>query len=142
MKRVRNARELRGSLEEIREKTTDDQFLKIIKKLAFDGFSDLVSYTPFDTGYASSNWRVGINEKDEMIMRPSGSGGSFGASNYGSPAIKIGDVVNLYNNTVYIGALDAGWSRQEPRGMIAPTFQRMSVTAARLTASLSKERVG
>ena len=128
-------------MQDIRDQVTDDKFIAIVKKLAFDGFSDLVSYTPFDTGFASSGWRVGINEKSEMIRYPTGSSGSFGASNYGSPAIRLGDVVNLYNNTSYIGALDAGWSRQEPAGMIAPTFQRMMVTANKLSASLSKERV-
>lgn len=138
MKRVKTARALSHSLKSIAAKETEDDFLIICKKLAFDAFTDLVSYTPFDTGFAQSNWRVGINEKDEVTQMAGATGGSYSVASYGSPNIQFGDVINIYNNTVYIGRLDAGWSKQEPRGMIAPAFQRLTVTATRLARAESR----
>lgn len=141
MKRVKisESRKLK-SLLDLAGKTTEDEFLIIIKKLGFDAFSDLVNLTPYDTGFARGGWRVGINGADETVLHNTGSGVTS-APVFGNPSIKFGDIIHEYNNVAYIKYLDAGWSKQAPAGMIEPTFSRIIVMADRLSTALSKKRM-
>lgn len=141
MKRVKisQPRQLKALLD-IAAKVTEDEFVTVVKKLSFDAFGDLVRLTPYDTGFAQGGWRVGINQTDEMVLYNTGSGPTS-APNFGSPTIKFGDIIHLYNNVAYIGALEGGWSKQAPAGMVEPTWSRMSTMADRLADALSKKRL-
>ncbi len=140
-KRVQGAAELSRELKRLGD-LSDEKFLAVVKKLAFDGFKELVIRTPVDTGFAQSNWRVGINSTDERAIRASATGGVYAPAQYGNPAIEFGDNVHLYNNVVYMKALEQGWSQQAPAGMVEPTYSRLIQVAASLANTLSKERIG
>jgi hypothetical protein len=140
-KRVDSAAELSRELARLGDLAKDDFVEKAVKKLAFDGFTSLVVLTPFDTGFASSLWRVGVNVTQEGAI-PSPSGGVYAPATYGNPSIELGDKVHLYNNTVYIGRLENGWSQQAPQGMVEPTYSRLLAMAQQVTSALSKEAIG
>jgi len=139
-KRVNSAGELSRELARLGD-LSDEKFTQVIKKLAFDGFKELVVRTPVDTGFAQSNWRVGINEAPSASIRPT-VGGFYSPASYGNPTIEFGDSVHLYNNVVYIKRLEQGWSGQAPQGMVEPTYSRLIQVATQLGNALSKERIG
>lgn len=138
---VKGARELSRELARLGS-LSDEKFLAVVKKLSFDGFKELVIRTPVATGFAQSNWRVGINATDEGALRASATGSMYAPAVYGNPAIEIGDVVHLYNNVVYIKRLEEGWSGQAPQGMVQPTYSRLNTIAAQLADYVSRERIG
>lgn len=140
-RRVSSAAELARELARLGDIAEKDFVEKAVKKLAFDGFTSLVVSTPFDTGFASSNWRVGINSNAEGALYNPG-GGNYAPAQYGNPAIELGDKINLFNNTVYIGRLETGWSKQAPAGMVEPTYSRLLAMAQQVTSALSKEVIG
>lgn len=141
MKKVKSAAALSAELNRLGD-LADDKFLAVVKKLAFDGFKELVIRTPVETRFASSNWRVGINATQEGELRATATGGVYAPASYGNPAIELGDIVHLYNNTVYIKRLEQGWSGQAPQGMVEPTYSRLTQAAKMVADSLSKERIG
>jgi hypothetical protein len=84
----------------------------------------LVAVTPVDTTNALSNWVVGLGEPRTAEVDPRGesravSGGAvYSEADRILRTVKAGQTVHLTNNTVYIGRLNAGSSRQAPAGFI------------------------
>lgn len=138
MKRVSNHREL-VSVMDLALKYTEEEMTTIVKKISMDAFSDLLRLTPRDTGYAVSNWRIGINQSDSVVLH-GGSATSYSAPSFGNTNIQFGDNVHIYNNTAYIGLLEDGHSRQAPAGMIEPTAARVRIQLDRLAKAESKRK--
>ena len=90
-------------------------------KIIQEGFSDIVTDTPIDTGYAKSNWFVLFGDSPG-IPAPSKDGGPYRGESQvifdGSGVIKIlrkngfKEGLRFYNPTPYMGVLEYGHSSQ------------------------------
>lgn len=102
----------------------------VVRRAVFEIFIRVVMKTPVDTGYARSNWQVGVNQvpKGTVGERPITPGGKvkinplnvFGKLD--TKSIKAGGVVFIANNVEYIEALEDGHSKQAPSGMVKITM--------------------
>lgn len=138
MKKVTSGSQMVGLLQ-LARKTTEDEFLLILKKLSMDAFADLVQLTPVDTGLARSNWRVSVNRAPEAIdTRKGDKNGVYIFPVFDDPGIRFGDAVIIYNNTEYIRYLEDGSSVQAPQGMVEPAYYRASIMAERLLNALDR----
>lgn len=109
------------------------QELRSLRKnidLAFQGTlydlgESLVSFTPLDTGVASSNWNLSLGTGHISVERDPGSGQkgtiSMMAIYESSKDIFPGQACNFNNPVDYTSDLEDGTSRQAPAGMITPT---------------------
>lgn len=139
MKKVKNGKQMLDLLE-VAKNATLEEMTVILKKLALDGFRDLVLTTPFDTGYASAGWRVGVGFVIESIMPGPAPGMTYPPAQFPGAQITAGDVVHLYNNVEYIGALENGSSQQAPNGMIEQTYSKLAIVADNLANTLSARK--
>jgi len=107
---------------------------KLVRKVTFDLFGEVVMRTPVDTGMARSNWQLGINERptgivDEARLRKnktkSDEKGAYKTARTITNAqvmpqfsnVKAGGVNYIANNLPYIMRLEEGHSKQAPIGM-------------------------
>lgn len=139
MKPVKSGAEMVGLLE-LEKKATVEEFDKIVRKLTLDAFSDLLFYTPVDTGYARSNWRIAMNTAPDTVLKNGSPSTTYPAPPPNMPEMSIGDKVIIYNNTSYALYLERGSSNQAPYGMVEPAYYRAMVTAQRLYKLLSTRR--
>ncbi len=94
--------------------------------------TDLVTGSPVDTGRFRANWRAGLDEIDRTTDDKIDKVGQVSIDRIRATAdtMKIGDVVYLTNSLHYALALEYGWSRQAPFGMVRVTCARASVLIA------------
>lgn len=101
---------------------------RVIIKVVLDSLANLVAApseggTPVDTGWARANWipSVGQSSRDPVGM-PGNAGAAASAQQSGSAQVLSytqGDgKVFITNNVPYIGALNDGHSKQQPRGFV------------------------
>lgn len=126
---TRDAKKFTRAINEIVALKTEEEALLIVKKVIFDMYSRIVDRTPVDTGRAAASWQVGI-ESEPSGKEPEG--------NYRDkiPAIVAENIEKLYvapagiwfisNHLEYIEALEAGWSKQAPAGMVSLTLKELS----------------
>jgi len=95
--------------------------------------SDLASFTPRDTGWASQHWSMGVNRttEDEAVVI------DVAALN----KLAFGDVVYHYNNVPYIKRLDEGWSQQRPTGFTDLVVIKISNYLIKKVKKLSDKRI-
>lgn len=90
-----------------------------VAKIVEEGFADMVTGTPVDTGYAQSNWYVLFGDSPG-IPAPAKTGGPYRSEGEvignGASVIKIlkkngfGESMRFYNPTPYMGMLEYGHS--------------------------------
>lgn len=101
---------------------------KIVRKISFDIHSRIVQRMPVDTGRAKANTQISINHlptHSVMDVDPNGNA-TINAGNAVLHRFNLGDTVFIYNNLVYIIALEYGHSRrQAPQGMFRITFEEV-----------------
>ena len=112
----------------------------VVKHALMDIFRQLHLITPVDSGFARSNWGVGMSVPDNLLPNPAQhlpyprrlAGANFpsreaqGISILQSIPVTEGIICYIYNNTKYIVPLEYGHSRQAPAGMVRLTLTRFS----------------
>lgn len=122
----------------------------LMQNLALDGFSGLVENSPIRTQRFRDSWRVGVDAPDKSVeadrhdvLSPlAGQGGSLPpdsavlASAANAIAnIKWGSSVYITNDLFYGPALERGYSRQAPNGMLFLTHGELVNALNRLLRS-------
>lgn len=125
---TRNQEDFVRSLSHFREGVSEKAILSY-RRLALDALSRVVQRTPVLTGCARGNWRVSFNGIDRKF--DSGKTDKSGAAVINEGKIRIEnaalrDVIHLCNSTPYIFALENGYSRQAPAGIVEPVVREMS----------------
>lgn len=121
----------------------------VVKKLAFDAFASVMLRTPVDTGRARASWRISVNQVDSSVEPDRGGVASKikGAPAPPDPAesgkatsalagVNWGDVVYISNSVPYIEALENGWSKQAPQGMLRLAFEEVKANFSATVASV------
>lgn len=136
------AAELQATLDELVELHVGEM-RALIASFVLDGFGRLVQSTPKDTGRAQAGWQIGTEEsvlnvvppviqrpKDQKHKKKSGkkkAGDKALLPEYAAMireavpstvSLTKADVIYIVNNVEYIMMLEAGWSKQAPRGFI------------------------
>ena len=101
---------------------------KVIRKLVLDINADLIGETPVDFGWARSNWVPSVGTP---FSGPAGTPENLDA---GPQSAGTAEIVTQYsiddgpawitNNVPYINRLNAGSSRQAPRGFVDKAVER------------------
>ena len=142
MKRLENihtksADKFSQTLDELVKLKGEEEALLIIKKIVVDAFTRIVERTPVDTGRARAGWQFEVG-KAQAWTPPEGIYDALKDAET-KRAIKaaVEDELKrireaspealwiISNHLDYIGALEAGWSKQAPSGMVAITLQEL-----------------
>jgi hypothetical protein len=96
-----------------------------IKRFVIRFWEEVALRTPVDTGAAKDSWNVEVGAanpdfKDRRAGYSNPLGVPGGTVRLGS--FKLGDEIHVSNNVPYIGALNAGHSRQAPAAFVEQTF--------------------
>lgn len=129
--------QLQATLDELMELHVGEMRAMVVKAI-LDGFGRLVQATPKDTGRAQAGWQIGTDARvldvvPPVVQRSKEQGGEKkGAKKTLLPeyaamireavpstaSLTETDVIYIVNNVEYIMMLEAGWSKQAPRGFI------------------------
>lgn len=128
MKKVKNGAEMRQELLKFKAEN-EKLFIDTLRKTAFYFHSELMIYTPKDTGFASQHWSIARkkNENIEMTIET-------------LQGLKIGENIYLFNNVPYIKKLNEGWSLQRPKGFLHLAENRAIVFLRSLLVKYNKMR--
>jgi len=107
--------ELQVELDEARGDLT-----RQLVKIGFEARNGVVEKTPVDTGNAQNSWDVAIGAEpgDEAESDLDGTDAKLRQA-------KLGDIIHIFNNVVYITRLENGWSTQAPNGMVSVTLAEL-----------------
>lgn len=139
-KKIRSGKELATSLFSIRKKAEKD-FSIILSKLSIDAFRELITRSAADTGYLRSNWEVTTGKASSGVLNARVKGSNYSDSSYPNLRIKLGDTINLYNNTEYAIYLENGTPYMQAQPMIEPTYAKINAEAKTLCKTLSRMRI-
>lgn len=97
------------------------------KKIALEVLRRVVLRTPVDTGRARGNWQtsIGMPAEGEIGTTDPTGASALAQGQAVLAALPPFSVVYINNGVPYIEALEGGWSRQAPAGMVAITLAEM-----------------
>ena len=108
---------------------TEEEALLIVKKVVIDVFSRIVDRTPVDTGRARASWQFDAGTEPSGVV-PEGEWKAKVPELVNEAVSKIvaapAAVWFIANHLEYIEALEAGWSKRQPQGMVSLTVREMS----------------
>lgn len=95
----------------------------VVRKVALELFSRVISKSPVDTGRFKGNWQVAIGSIPSGTLDLTDKSGSATISKVTAAALglKAGDIISLVNNLSYAQGLEFGRSKQAPSGMVRTT---------------------
>lgn len=110
----------------------------VLRKIAFDCFNGVITMSPVDTGRFRGSWNISINSPNLSVLPEIFTKSPISA---GSPltdqqargwnlegvlsGITFGQTIYITNNLPYAVALENGWSKQAPHGVMRVTFERV-----------------
>ncbi len=110
------------------EKWSNDMGIEVnlvIKKLAFDMFSDIVQATPVLTGRAKNNWNISVGSVDESITEEGGDSATIESNQKSKAKEALAEITTfpptlivISNSLPYITELNEGSSTQAPAGFV------------------------
>lgn len=121
----------------------------VFRKIALDMFSRVIQKSPVDTGRFKSNWQVAIGSAPTGTLGGTSTGLSSklaevtitGVTDNGGSVIdglRAGEIIYLVNNLAYARALEYGYSKQAPNGMVRLTLLEYSSVVGVAAAGLPK----
>lgn len=96
----------------------EDELKYVVQDACLMLADDIVKATPYRTGRAKSNWKIGINGRPEEYDRIGLASRNHRIDQSPLDAYQLGDNVHIYNKAPYIGLLESGLSDQAPAGSI------------------------
>lgn len=122
-------------------KTVKKRQALVTRKLGEEILTSVVRLSPVDTGLFRNNWRVGINTPFRGTVQTTDRSGNraIGVGKRTLANVKPGDVLFISNNLPYAQALEYGWSKQAPAGMVRITMGRYSSMLARAVREAKAE---
>jgi hypothetical protein len=105
-------------------------FEAIVTKTVIDLFAKIVERTPVDTGRARANWALAMDvNSPEYADLTDAADWEYETED--------GTTIWIYNNLVYIEALEEGHSEQAPIGMVAISLQEFTTFLTNAADKLS-----
>lgn len=102
----------------------------VCRKIALDMTTRVIMRSPVDTGRFRGNWQTaigvvpgGTTERKDKLPRGAPGGRAFAQAQRTSLQFGPGQIIYLVNNLPYAVALEHGWSKQAPAGMVKITVQ-------------------
>jgi len=100
------------------------RYEKAIAKIGFQLLDSIIVRSPVDVGTFRNNWHIGINEIPSAVRADPDRGGAAARA---EGLQKLAEITpqpgffTIVNNLPYGPALESGWSKQAPAGMVAVT---------------------
>ena len=117
------------TINEIVHLKVEEEALLIVKKIIIDFFSHVVERTPVDTGRAAASWQFG-QSSEPLGEVPEGE---YKARLESIVSGYVAEIMNarhgvwfISNHLKYIEALEVGWSKQAPHGMVALSLRELT----------------
>jgi hypothetical protein len=125
-----NAFEFAINLEKIGEQLIDKALTETVKKISMMALRGVVLKSPVDTGRFRGNWNVSIGAADWSTTEEVDKDGSdtLMKGNAVIRSIPEYKVIWICNGLPYARALETGWSKQAPAGMVALTVAEIEST--------------
>ncbi len=105
----------------------------VVRKLALDILSRVVLRSPVDTGRFRGNWQVGLDAAPggNLNVTDKSGGGTIAAGSAVVGHAQAGGTIFIVNNLSYGPALERGWSKQAPAGMVGLTVAEFQQAVAK-----------
>jgi hypothetical protein len=129
---TQNAFEFSISLEKLAKELTDEMMLKVTKKLSLQALRGVVMKSPVDTGRFRGNWNVTVGQADwttNVEQYDKNGPATIAKGEAVIDKIPPYRIIWIANGLPYARALETGWSKQAPLGLVA-------ITAAEIQSSL------
>lgn len=118
-----------AAIQEIARLKAEEEALLIVRKIVIDAYARIVDRTPIDTGRARASWQFGVNAEPDGKVPD----GDYKAKIAGIVAENVAQIAEaspgkwfIANHLDYIEALEAGWSKQAPAGMVGLTLRELA----------------
>lgn len=112
----------------------------VVRKVALDLFSRVISKSPVDTGRFRGNWQVAIASIPAGTLDLTDKDGSATIAKADAEVLKLkaGDIIYLVNNLPYSRRLEYGWSKQAPAGMVRLTVTEYGAVVSNAVSEVPK----
>ncbi len=118
-------------------KLIDVNLATVVRVITGDLWGMITQRTPVDTGRARASWQVSEG-KPSMAAPSPGTYGPPSAVSAGFENISGTQPVYIVSNLDYIEALENGWSKQAPVGMVAISIAEVEARIEILTEKIEK----
>lgn len=127
--RYRDVNQFNAAIQEIARLKAEEEALLIVQKVVIDAYTRIIDRTPIDTGRARASWQFGVNAEPDGKVPD----GDYKAKIAGIVAENVTQIAEaspgkwfIANHLDYIEALEAGWSKQAPAGMVGLTLRELA----------------
>jgi len=136
-KRCKTLTEFQSVVEETVKLMIEGEALSIVRSIVIQAYGRIVERTPVDTGRARASWQFSTGHIDTSVQ-PEGEYKDKLEAIKAEIEARIAraepGIWYISNHLEYIEALEAGWSRQAPGGMVALTLQELKHRLSALNA--------
>lgn len=135
----KDAAEFNRVMAEIIKLKIEGDALFFVKTCVVECFSNIVQKTPVDTGRARASWTFGIGS-EPLAKMPPGQYPDFQGDTIDAAIEKHKSAIQsapsdvawyISNHLEYIEALEVGWSKQQPQGMVRLALQELTAKLQR-----------
>lgn len=112
----------------------------VVRKVALEMFSRVITKSPVDTGRFRGNWQVAIGSipGGTLVLDDKAGTATIARVTAVALGLKAGEVIYLVNNLAYALPLEYGHSKQAPSGMVRLTIAEFQGVVTAAAASLPK----
>lgn len=112
----------------------------VVRKVALDLFKRVILKSPVDTGRFRGNWQVAIGSIPAGVLEIEDKSGTATIARVTAETLNLraGQTITLVNNLAYARALEYGWSKQAPAGMVRLTVQEYGAVVTQAANEVPK----
>jgi hypothetical protein len=112
----------------------------VVRKVALDLFSRVITKSPVDTGRFKGNWQVAIGSIPAGTVEINDKAGTATIAKVTAEALNMraGEVIYLVNNLPYARRLEYGHSKQAPAGMVRITIEEFNAAVNKAANEVPK----
>jgi hypothetical protein len=104
--------------------------LRALRKIALDALARIILRNPVDTGRCRAGWTAYPESQGMPVSiggrEPAGIAEGKALSSYTEMLTGNHPFIEVHNGVRYVVALEYGWSRQAPQGMVRVTLREMT----------------
>lgn len=112
----------------------------VVRKVSLDLFRRVIMKSPVDTGRFKGNWQVAIGSipSGTLVVDDKSGNATISRVTAATLGLHAGQVIYLVNNLAYARALEYGWSKQAPAGMVRLSVSEYPQVVNAAAASVNK----
>lgn len=113
---------------------------EVVRKTAFEVFSQVIIISPVDEGRFKGNWQVAIESIPSGVLDTVDKSGTatIAKAKAATLTMRAGQIIYMVNNLEYARPLEYGHSKQAPSGMVRITVENFNAIINRAASEVPK----